>query len=309
MIGVTAKLHRTCSEVLGNLLTRYDYRRDHVSLKISESDEQIQPDASIATLDNHVIIIAYRDDLEEYGWQINKNNIPAALNSPNKSLSSSRGDDTKSDSFFGKLNADNSDILDNSSNGSPYKIVKSNVHNNSSIKTTSNTGSFKLNKRGESLDSGDIPNVMNYRPSLKNLANHNHFQSHKEFQSNHFYDSNIPPALISSKNFPISSTTTTSSVTSSTTTNTNNKTVTTVPPPPMPSSFGAPTQQQSSSSSGIPPPPLPPKNVATINSVLVGQMSNPPPRPPPLSSIGNMNKFSTTTSASVTATAGDASYV
>lgn len=87
IIGVKARPNKLCTDVFRPLLLRYGYRPEHTVMTIADTEQTVPAMLPITVVDGQRIVVTYRDDLEEWGWDTTRNNIPVALSLTNKSLS------------------------------------------------------------------------------------------------------------------------------------------------------------------------------------------------------------------------------
>ena len=87
IIGVKTRPTKLCSEIFHPLLIRYGYRPEHTVMTIAETEQIVPQMSPVSVLDGQHIVVSYFDDLEEWGWDTTRNNIPVALSLAGKSFS------------------------------------------------------------------------------------------------------------------------------------------------------------------------------------------------------------------------------
>ncbi|OTF77095.1 regulator of G protein signaling-like protein, partial [Euroglyphus maynei] len=87
IIGVKTRPTKLCSEIFHPLLIRYGYRPEHTVMTIAETEQIVPQMSPVSVIDGQHIIVSYFDDLEEWGWDTTRNNIPVALSLTGKSYS------------------------------------------------------------------------------------------------------------------------------------------------------------------------------------------------------------------------------
>ncbi|KAH7636896.1 regulator of g protein signaling-like protein [Dermatophagoides farinae] len=87
IIGVKTRPTKLCSEVFHPLLMRYGYRPEHTVMTIAETEQIVPQMSPVSVIDGQHIVVSYFDDLEEWGWDTTRNNIPVALSLAGKSFS------------------------------------------------------------------------------------------------------------------------------------------------------------------------------------------------------------------------------
>ncbi|KAF7496555.1 Regulator of G-protein signaling 12 [Sarcoptes scabiei] len=91
IIGVKARPNKLCCDVFKPLLLRYGYRPEHIVITVAETQQTVPSMSPVSLIDGQHILVSYRSDLEEWGWNVTRNNIPVALALSGKSFSEDNG--------------------------------------------------------------------------------------------------------------------------------------------------------------------------------------------------------------------------
>lgn len=108
IVGVKARPTKLCSEVFGPLIVCYGFRPEHVVLSVADSSMKLAANTPISVVDGQRIVVSYRDDLEEWGWDVTRNNIPVALSCTLSSTKSGQSDSSAVRSAPGNLESQSS---------------------------------------------------------------------------------------------------------------------------------------------------------------------------------------------------------
>lgn len=91
IIGVKARPNKLCCDVFKPLLLRYGYRPEHIVITVAETQQTVPSMSPVSLIDGQHILVSYRSDLEEWGWNVTRNKIPVALALSGKSFSEDNG--------------------------------------------------------------------------------------------------------------------------------------------------------------------------------------------------------------------------
>ena len=70
---------RNCAEVCKTVLNHFGYRLEHVVIQIATLSKPVNLNSQILSVDNQKLIVSFKDDLDEWGWDAIKSKMPVAL--------------------------------------------------------------------------------------------------------------------------------------------------------------------------------------------------------------------------------------